>query len=111
MARQYKKILKKIHPKPKKWQQEQPKEKVGKDYLLIAVMGITIFFLITGWSAFTIVNKVLYIALTVALSTTYARRHYDFTEKQDLLAERLGYVAIGTATIAFIFNVYQNFFA
>ena len=31
LARQYKKILKKIHPKKKKWQEEQPKQKVGRD--------------------------------------------------------------------------------
>ena len=111
MARQYKKILKKIHPKKKKWQTEQPKEKVGRDYLLVAFMGITILFLITGWSAFTIVNKILYIALTVALSTTYARRHYDFTEVQDTWVMRLGYVAMAVATIAFVVNVYQQYFS
>ena len=111
MARQYKKILKKIHPKKKKWQTETPKEKVGRDYLLIAVMAITILFLIVGWANFTIVNKILYVALTIALSTTYARRHYDFTEKQDFWVVRAGYVAMGIATAAFLVNVYQTFFA
>jgi len=110
MARQYKKILKKIHPKPKRTQ-DKPQEKIGRDYLLIAVMAITILFLVVGWANFTLVNRVLYIALTVALSTTYARRHYNFTEKQDKFAERLGYVAIGVSTVAFAVNVYQNFFA
>ena len=111
MARQYKKILKKIHPKPKKWQTEQPKEKYGRDYLLLAVIGITIFFMLVGWANFTIVNKVLYIMLAVALSTTYARRHYDFTEKQDYWVVRISYVAMGIATAAFLVNVYQNFFS
>lgn len=109
MARQYKKILKKIHPKKKI--PDKPKEKVGRDYLLVAVMAITILFLVVGWANFTVVNRVLYVALTVALSTTYARRHYDFDEKQDLWIERTGYAAMAVATIAFIINVYQNFFA
>ena len=111
MARQYKKILKKIHPKKKKWQEEQPKQKVGRDYLLLIVMGITIMFLIVGWANFTAVNRVLYIALTLALSTTYARRHYDFDAKQDLYVERFGYAAMAVATVAFVVNVYQTYFA
>ena len=111
MARQYKKILKKIHPKKKKWQEDKPKEKVGRDYLLIVVLAITYLFLIVGWANFTAVNRVLYVMLAIALSTTYARRHYNFTEKQDLWAERIGYVSMGIAMIAFVIQVYQNFFA
>lgn len=111
MARQYKKILKKISPKKKKWQEEKPKEKVGKDYLLIAVIGITFFFLIVGWGNFNVVNKVLYVGLAISLSATYARRHYNFTEKQDLWIERAGYAAMGIALVAFVINLYQNFFA
>ena len=110
MARQYKKILKKIHPKKKKWQ-EKPPEKVGKDYLLIGVMAITILFLVIGWSNFALVNRVLYVALTIALGTTYARRHYNFNEQQDKWIERTGYAAMAIATIAFVVNVYQNYFA
>ena len=111
MARQYKKILKKIHPKKKKWQIEKPVEKVGKDYLLIAVMSITILFLVVGWENFALVNRVLYVALTVALGTTYARRHYNFNEQQDKWVERAGYAAMGVATVAFVLNVYQNYFS
>ena len=111
MARQYKKILKKIHPKKKKWQRDEPQEKVGRDYLLIAVLAITIFFMIIGWANFSVVNKILYGALTVTLSTTYARRHYNMTEKQDLMALRISYVAMGIATAAFLVNIYQTFIA
>ena len=94
MARQYKKILRKIHPKKKRWQESQPKEKVGRDYLLIIVLSITILFMVVGWSNFSAVNKILYVMLTITLSTTYARRHYNFTEKQDLWALRIGYVSM-----------------
>ncbi len=111
MARQYKKILKKIHPKKKKWQEDKPKENFGKDYLLIAVIAITFLFMIAGWANFTIINKILYVCLAVALSTTYARRHYDFTEQQDYWIVRVSYVAMGIATAAFLVNIYQNFIA
>ena len=46
MARQSKKIAKKIQPKKKsEAESKPPKEKVGKDYLLIAVMSLTVLFL------------------------------------------------------------------
>ena len=84
-TRQSKKIAKKIQPKKKaESEDKKPKEKVGKDYLLIAVLSLTIVFLILGWSNFTPLNRGLYIALLISLSTTYARRHYNFTETQDI---------------------------
>ena len=113
MARQSKKIAKKIQPKKKaESENKKPvKEKVGKDYLLIAVLALTIVFLIFGWSNFTAMNRGLYIALLVSLSTTYARRHYDFTETQDLWLERAGMVAMGCAIVLFVFIIYQQYFA
>ena len=111
MARQYKKILKKLHPKKKKWQTERPQEKVGRDYLLIAVLAITILFMVVGWENFSVVNKILYVMLTLTLSTTYARRHYDFTEEQDRWVLRISYVSMAMATAAFLVNVYQQFFS
>ncbi len=112
MARQSKKIAKKIQPKKKSTEPENKKpEKVGKDYLLIAVLALTIVFLIFGWANFTPVNRGLYIALLVSLSTTYARRHYNFTATQDLWLERAGMVAMGCAIVLFVFVIYQNYFA
>ena len=112
MARQSKKIAKRIQPKKKaETENKQPEKKVGKDYLLIAVLALTIVFLIFGWSNFTAWNRGLYISLLVSLSTTYARRHYNFTEKQDLWLERAGMVAMGCAIVLFAFVVYQQYFA
>ena len=112
MARQSKKIAKKIQPKKKaETENKKPEKKVGKDYLLIAVLALTIVFLIFGWANFTALNRGLYIALLVSLSTTYARRHYNFTEKQDLWLERAGVVAMGCAIVLFAFVVYQQYFA
>lgn len=112
MARQSKKIAKKIQPKKKaESENKKPEKKVGKDYLLIFVLALTIVFLIFGWSNFTATNRGLYIALLVSLSTTYARRHYNFNETQDLWLERAGMVAMGCAIVLFAFVVYQQYFA
>ena len=111
MARQSKKIAKKIQPKKKSEPENKKPEKVGKDYLLIAVLALTIVFLIVGWSNFTPWNRGLYISLLISLSTTYARRHYNFTEKQDLWLEHTGMVAMGCAIVLFIFVIYQQYFA
>lgn len=111
MARQSKKIAKKIQPKKKVEPENKKPEKVGKDYLLIIVLALTIVFLLVGWSNFTPLNRGLYIALLVSLSTTYARRHYNFTDTQDLWLERTGIIAMGCAIVLFAFVVYQQYFA
>ena len=111
MARQSKKIAKKIQPKKKAEPENKKPEKVGKDYLLIFVLALTIVFLILGWSNFTAWNRGLYISLLVSLSTTYARRHYKFTDTQDLWLERAGMVAMGCAIVLFAFVIYQQYFA
>ena len=112
MARQSKKIAKKIQPKKKaESENKKPEKKVGKDYLLIGVLALTIVFLIFGWSNFTVWNRGLYLSLLVSLSTTYARRHYNFNEKQDLWLERAGMIAMGCAIVLFAFVVYQQYFA
>ena len=112
MARQSKKIAKKIQPKKKaEPENKKPEKKVGKDYLLIAVLALTIVFLIFGWANFTALNRGLYIALLVSLSTTYARRHYNFTETQDIWLERAGMASMGCAIVLFGFVVYQQYFA
>ncbi len=112
MARQSKKIAKKIQPKKKvEPENKKPEKKVGKDYLLVIVLALTIVFLLVGWSNFTATNRGLYLALLISLSTTYARRHYNFTEKQDLWLERAGVAAMGCAIVLFAFVVYQQYFA
>ncbi len=114
MARQSKKIAKKIQPKKKaepENKQQPVKEKVGKDYLLVIVLALTIVFLIVGWSNFTAANRALYLALLVSLSSTYARRHYKFNAVQDMWIERAGYAAMILAIVLFAFVVYQQYFS
>lgn len=111
MARQSKKIAKKIQPKKPAATENKPKPKVGKDYLLIIVISLTVVFLLVGWESFTALNRGLYMALLASLSTTYARRHYNFTDAQDLWLERLGIVTMAVAMVLFAIIVYQQYIA
>lgn len=113
MARQSKKIAKKIQPKKKvEVENKKPeKTKVGRDYLLVIVLALTIVFLLVGWQNFTMTNRALYIALLVSLSTTYAKRHYNFTENQEVWLDRAGLISMGCAIVLFAFVVYQQYFA
>ena len=111
MARQSKKIAKKIQPKKPTTTENKKPAKVGKDYLLIIVLALTIVFLIVGWQNFTALNRGLYLALLASLSTTYARRHYNFTDKQDLWLERLGIASMGVALVLFALVIYQQYIA
>ena len=70
MARQYKKILKKIQPKDKTKKPKEKPEKIGKDYVLIIVLVITILFMAIGWPYFSNINRGLYVALTASLLST-----------------------------------------
>ena len=111
MARQSKKIAKKIQPKKPAEPENKKPAKTGRDYLLIIVLSLTIVFLIVGWSNFTAANRGLYLALLVSLASTYARRHYNFTETQDRWIERTGYTAMILAIILFAFVIYQQYFS
>ena len=108
MARLSKKILKKIQPKETK-PKEKP-EKVGKDYVLIVVLALTIVFMIVGWSYFDNLNRGLYAALTLALFTTYIRRHAKLNDKQNYWLEKASQVSIGAAIALFaVLAYYQHF--
>ena len=112
MARQSKKIAKKLKPKqPTETQDKQPDKKVGKDYLLIIVFALTLVFLIVGWSNFSPLNRGLYLALAVSLSATYARRHYNLSPTQDLWVERAGFASMTVAIVCFAAVVYFQYFA
>ncbi|MBE8954281.1 MAG: hypothetical protein SR2Q5_01220 [Quinella sp. 2Q5] len=110
MARQTKKIAKRIQPKKVEPENKKP-AKTGKDYLLIIVLALTIVFMLVGWSYFTPANRGLYVALFVSLATTYARRHYNLTDEQDMWAQRAGVVSMGIAIVLFAFIVWQQYVA
>lgn len=111
MARQYKKILKKIQPKDKTKKPKEKPEKIGKDYVLIVVLVITILFMAIGWSYFSNINRGLYVALTASLLATYIRRHVKLTERQDYWVEKASQVAMGVAIVLFGIVAYQQYFS
>jgi len=111
MARQTKKIAKRIQPKKKSEPENKKPAKTGKDYLLIIVLALTIVFMLVGWSYFTPANRGLYVALFVSLATTYARRHYNLSDEQDMWAQRAGVVSMGIAIVLFAFIVWQQYIA
>ena len=110
MATIYKKLVKKIKPKPKKTD-EKPPEKVGKDYWLLAILLLTIFFTVMSWAVFDNVNRALYLALIVSLTSTYIRRQSKLTEVQEMWAERISFVAVVCAIFLFVVKIYEKFIA
>ena len=109
MARQYKKILKKIKPKEKKVDTPQKKEKSWSDYLLPAFLALTGVVLILGWNSFTNLNRALYIFLTLTLGITFVRKNYNLDATQDKWAERAGYVSMAVATVLFGIHFYYQY--
>ena len=112
MARQSKKIAKKLKPKQQaEAENKQPEKKVGKDYLLIFVFALTLVFLIVGWQNFSPLNRALYVALAISLGSTYARRHYNLSPKHDLWVERAGFASMTAAIVFFAAVVYFQYFS
>ncbi|MCR5833775.1 MAG: hypothetical protein K6G55_03905 [Selenomonadaceae bacterium] len=112
MARQTKKIAKKIQPKKVEPEDKNKKPaRTGRDYLLIVVLSLTLVFLIFGWENFTMANRGLYLALLGSLTATYIRRNYTLSEVHDLWVERAGYASMFIAIILFAYVVYQQYFA
>ena len=109
MAKQYKKLQNKIHPKAK----EEPvrKEKIGKDYFLLVMIGLTLVILTLGWSHLDDLNRAMYVLLTVSLSLTYARRHANLTDNQKIYVDRASFASIGLAVALFLFIAYEQYFA
>lgn len=109
MARQYKKILKKIKPKEKK---VEPPKKKGKDwsyYILTAFFALTAVVMVLGWSNFTDLNRALYVFLTITLGITFIRRNYNLSPVQDMWVERAGYVTMAIATVLFGLHFYNQY--
>lgn len=109
MAKQYKKLKQKIHPKKK--ESSAPKEKPGKDYILLVMIFFTLVIMLIGWAQFSDMNRALYVFLTLSLTLTYARRHARMTDTQRIFVERAGWASIGIATAIFIILCYYQYIA
>jgi len=109
MAKQYKKLQQKLHPKASK---QKPKEKpVGKDYVLLSVICFILVVTIFGWEYLDNLNRAMYILLGVSMTCNYVRRHAKLSETQAMLVERTGMVTIGFAIALFLVALYYQFIA
>lgn len=108
MAKQIRKIRKKIKPKENAIQPKK-KEKSWSDYILMAFLALTAVVMIIGWDEFTNMHRGLYLFLTITLGINFARRNYELTPEQDKLAERVSYVTMAIATALFALNIYFQY--
>lgn len=108
MAKQYRKLQKKIHPKTPK---PTPKPKVGKDYFLLGIIAFTAIILLIGWQRFDGTNIALYLLLLSSLGITYVRRHAKLTEQQDVWLERAGLTTTVMALVLFVIVFYHQYIA
>ena len=107
MAKQYKKLQNKIYPK--KAADSKPKETVGKDYLLMAVIAFTAVVTIFGWAQFDMLNRSMYALLTFSLSMTYVFRHAKISENAKIYVNRASLAAMGLAVALFLISAYHTF--
>lgn len=108
MAKQYKKLRQKVHPKEQK--RTSPEKPVGKDYFLIGITVFTVAVLAIGWPHFDNMNRAMYVLLVISLGLTYVRRHVEMSETQQIFADRAGFVSIGCAVGLFLVICYYQFF-
>lgn len=107
MAKQYKKLQNKIYPK--KAVPSEPKEKIGKDYLLLAVIIFTAVVTIFGWTQFDMLNRSMYMLLTFSLFMTYIFRHANISENAKIYVNRASLAAMGLAVALFLLSLYHTF--
>jgi hypothetical protein len=110
MSTQYRKLVKKLSPKTKK-PDEKPPEKIGNDYWLLAVLLLTVFFLILSWAQFDNINRALYVALILSLGSTYLRRHVNLNETQENFVSLFGMISLIAAVALFVVKLYYSFIA
>ena len=103
MANQYKKLQKKLYEKNKPDDKKQT-PKIGKDYPILILIGLTIFICFIGWGNLDNMNRAMYVLLLISLILTYVRRHAK------LYVERASAASIGLAIALFFIVLYYQFF-
>lgn len=109
MANQYKKLQKKLYEKNKP-DDKKKEPKIGKDYPILILIGLTIFVCFLGWGNFDNMNRAMYVLLTVSLILTYVRRHAKLSETRTIYVERASAASIGLAIALFFIVLYYQFF-
>lgn len=85
MATQYKKLQNKLMPKQPR---RKPAEGVGKDLLLIAMMGFLFFVLVVTWFQTDLPTKAMYMSLLASFVIIYTRKNNKIPEKYVSLADK-----------------------
>lgn len=107
MSKQYKKLQQKLHPKETS---NKKKEKpLGKDYVLLAVIGFILVVTAFGWEMMNNMSRAMYILLGISMTCTYLRRQARLSESQALFAERTGMITLGFALALFLVTLYYQF--
>ena len=109
MANQYKKLQKKLYEKNKP-DDKKKEPKVGKDYPILILIGLTNFVCFLGWGNFDNMNRAMYVLLTVSLILTYVRRHAKLSETRAIYVKRASAASIGLAIALFFIVLYYQFF-
>ena len=107
MAKQYRKIKRKLTPKQNE-PAPAPKNK-GKDWLLVSVIAFTAIVLVFGWPKFQMMDRAMYILLGLALVLTYVHKHVDLDENAMKWVDRVSLTSIAAAVCLFIGICYRMF--
>ena len=108
MAKQYRKLQRNLYKKP---EQKRPTEKIGKDYVLMAVTVFTLLITVAGWTSLDTLSRVMYTLLSVSLMLTYAKRHAQLDDQKQTIVERASLATMGLAVILFFVSLYFHFTA
>ena len=109
MSKQYKKLQQKLHPKVKKnAAQEKP---VGKDYLLLIVIGFILVLTIGAWEYMNNLSRSMYILLGISMTCNYLQRHAKVSEQTIVIISRVGLATIALAIVLFLVSLYYQFVA
>ena len=108
MARQYKRILRKVSPaKPA----PEKKKKPGKDIFLLIVISFVFFVLIFGWGTFDLLNRAMYVLLLLSLCLVYAHKHADLEDSKLVWLDRLSFFSISASLALFLVICYFQYIA
>ena len=97
MANQYKKLQKKLYEKNKP-DDKKKEPKIGKDYPILILIGLTIFICFIGWGNLDNMNRAMYVLLLISLILTYVRRHAKLSDCPYVL--RINAIAYGIRNLS-----------
>ena len=110
MAKQYRKLRRKLKPRTAAPADKIQAQVKGKDYFLLGIIFFTMIVTTLGWKELDGINRLMYVLLTLALTLTYVRRqNKNLSERMKLFVERGSMLAIGLSLLLFIYNIYHQF--